>query len=70
VFPKVLASQLRSSVGGKVIGRLGQGIAKPGQSAPWTLNAATDADKETGRKYLAYIATQVPVTTPAVNEAF
>lgn len=56
IFPKVLQSQLRSSVGSMVLGRLGQGNAKPGQSAPWTLNAANDAERETGRKYLAYAA--------------
>jgi len=60
VFPKVLAGQLRGKDGHKVLGRLGQGIAKAGQSAPWTLNAATDSDKETGRKYLAYLATKAP----------
>jgi hypothetical protein len=66
VFPKVLAGQLRPKVGGRVLGRLGQGLAKAGQSAPWTLNAATDADRETGRKYLAYLATK----TPEPEEAF
>lgn len=64
LFPKVLVSQTRSQVGKKVLGRLGQGNAKPGQSAPWTLSEATDADKETARKYLAYVATH-EVTTPA-----
>lgn len=53
VFPKVLQSQLKPSVGAMVLGRLGQGHKKPGQSAPWTLSAATDADKSTGREYLA-----------------
>lgn len=44
VFPRVLQSQLRSKVGQKVLGRLGQGQAKPGQTAPWTLAAATAED--------------------------
>lgn len=52
VFPKVLQSQLRPSVGGKVLGRLGQGTARPGQSAPWLLSEASDADKAVGVAYL------------------
>ncbi len=53
VFPKLLQSQLRSRVGQKVLGRLGQGEAKRGQSAPWQLNAATEDDKRIGRDYLS-----------------
>ncbi|WP_394620969.1 hypothetical protein JNUCC0626_18300 [Lentzea sp. JNUCC 0626] len=53
VFPKVLQSQLKPSVGAMVLGRLGQGHKKPGQSAPWTLAAATEADKAVGRDFLA-----------------
>ncbi len=54
VFPKMLQSQLRSRVGQKVLGRLAQGEAKRGQSAPWMLNAATEDDKRVGRDYLAH----------------
>ena len=64
IFPRVLRSQLRKSVGGKVLGRLEQGDKKPGKNPPWQLATATDADKETGRKYLAYVATQVTVPPP------
>jgi hypothetical protein len=39
-----------------VLGRLGQGVAKPGQSAPWTLTPASDADKVTAGKYLEHVA--------------
>lgn len=53
VFPKVLISQVKPSVGGMVLGRLGQGTAKPGQSAPWLLAEATDSDKDVARAYLA-----------------
>lgn len=53
IFPKVLQSQLRPSIGSLVLGRLGQGNKKPGQSPPWTLAAATDADKVVGREHLA-----------------
>lgn len=52
LFPKVLQSQLRPKVGGKVIGRLGQGQQKPGQSPPWMLIEATPADVEAGKAYL------------------
>jgi hypothetical protein len=48
IFPKVLIGQLRSAIGtGKMIlGRLGQGIAKPGQKPPWKLDDPTDADRK------------------------
>ncbi len=65
IFPRVLQSQLSPRVGGMVLGRLGKGTAKPGQSAPWTLADPTDDDRETGRKYLAHIeATKPPATEP------
>lgn len=53
IFPKVLQTQVKGQIGSLVLGRLGQGQKKPGQSAPWTLAAATDADKTIGRDYLA-----------------
>jgi len=53
IFPKVLQSQVKGSIGGMVLGRLGQGTAKPGQSAPWMLSEAVPADKEIGLAYLA-----------------
>lgn len=56
VFPRVLQSQLSGKVGGKVLGRLGKGTAKPGQSPPWTLEDPTEDDKAIARKYLAHVA--------------
>lgn len=53
VFPKGLQGQLRPRIGSKVLGRLGQGQAKSGQSAPWLLQEATETDKKTAREYLA-----------------
>ncbi len=53
IFPKVLISQVKPRMGGKVLGRLGQGEKKPGQSPPWMLSEATDADKTTARDYIA-----------------
>lgn len=70
IFPRVLKSQLRGSAGGKVLGRLGQGEKKPGKNPPWRLNDPTDADRETAKKYLAYVATQAPVEAPAQEEAW
>lgn len=44
VFPKLLQGQLRGQIGNKVVGRLGAGVAKPGQSAPHLLEEATPDD--------------------------
>jgi hypothetical protein len=66
IFPKVLAGQLAAFVGKDdpvVVGRLGQGLAKPGKSAPWVLIAATPAEVATAEKYEAHIATLVAVDT-------
>ena len=60
IFPRVLQGQLSPRVGGMVLGRLAQGTAKPGQSAPWTLDDPTDADREVGRKYLAHVEASKP----------
>ena len=56
IFPRVLVSQLKPNVGKVVLGRLGKGTAKPGQSAPWTLGAPTSDDIAVARKYDAHIA--------------
>ena len=53
VFPKVLQGQLRGSVGKKVLGRLGKGEAKKGQSAPWKLADANANDQAVARAHLA-----------------
>lgn len=53
VFPTVLISQLRPNIGGKVLGRLGQGNPKPGQKPPWKLLEATEDDVKVGTAYLA-----------------
>jgi hypothetical protein len=63
IFPRVLKAQLRGSIGGRVLGRLTQGENKKG-NPPWQLAAATDTERETGRKYLVWLATQQPVTVP------
>jgi hypothetical protein len=68
VFPRILCSQLRSRIGGMVLGRLSQGQARPGQSAPWTLTAANEAEKASAGAYLAQRPAQAPpATTPAAS---
>jgi len=69
IFPKVLQGQLKRDIGKKVLGRLAQGVAKPGQSAPWLLLEATAQDVELGQRYLASKATQVSAPAPAEPQA-
>ena len=62
VFPKLLASQLKGQIGKKVVGRLGQGTAKPGQSAPWLLEEATPDDITKAQEWLT---SRAPAVTSA-----
>jgi hypothetical protein len=64
VFPKVLQGQLKNQVGKKVVGRLGQGQAKPGQSAPWLINEATAEELEKAKAYLSRSTGPVSATAP------
>lgn len=66
VFPRVLQGQLRPKIGGKVLGRLGQGAAKPGQSAPWVLQ---DFSPDDAKKASAWIEQQnrQQFSPPAAN---
>jgi hypothetical protein len=52
IFPKLLVSQLKGEVGKRILGRLGQGTAKSGQSAPWVLNEATPEDIRTAETWV------------------
>ena len=53
VFPRALKAQLAPNVGKTVLGRLGQGQAKPGQSAPWLLTEASADDQKTAAAFVA-----------------
>lgn len=53
IFPKLLQGQTRGQIGKKVVGRLGQGMKKPGQNAPWVIEEATAEDIEKAKAYLA-----------------
>lgn len=43
-----------------VVGRLGQGLAKPGRSAPWTLDDPTEADLQAAEQFLEEFAVRLP----------
>lgn len=64
IFPKLLASQTKSQIGKKVVGRLTQGSAKPGQSAPWMLDPAGLEDIEKARAFLEKKAGPVSAAAP------
>jgi hypothetical protein len=52
IFPNLLRTQLAPRVGERVLGRLGQGVAKPGQNAPWVLTEASEEDIAAGVAWL------------------
>ena len=54
IFPKVLIGSLKSRIGQKVLGTIGQGVAKPGQNAPWIINDAS-GDQAAAAKAVAYL---------------
>ena len=59
LFGGVLIGQTKAFIGkGLVLGRLEQGMAKPGQQPPWRLADPTDADKAKASAYLASKAPQ------------
>lgn len=70
VFPKLLASQLKGQIGKKVVGRLGQGAAKPGQSAPWLLEEASAEDIEKAKNFLASRSVTSAAPAPSSQAPF
>lgn len=69
IFPRALIAQTRSLVGEKVLGRLGQGSAKPGQNAPWRIDDPSDDDLKIGVAYLEQRTAKNPFAAPAVAES-
>jgi hypothetical protein len=64
IFQKALIGSLRGAIGGEpVLGRISQGIAKPGQSAPYILTSFTDADAAVATGYIQRMAK--PFQAPA-----
>lgn len=61
-FSSVLVGSLKSRIGAKVLGVMGKGVAKPGQTAPWLLNDASGepAALDAARAYLATVVTAAP----------
>jgi hypothetical protein len=58
-FNVALRSSLRSNIGKTVLSRMGQGIAKPGKSAPYILIDAT-TDPEAVAKATSFLAGSTP----------
>ena len=73
-FNVALKNALKTKIGHKVLARIGQGVAKPGKSAPWILLDAT-GDTEAVAKANAFIASPAaaaPAAAPAaanINDA-
>jgi hypothetical protein len=71
-FNVALKNALKTKIGHKVLARIGQGVAKPGKSAPWILVDAT-GDAEAVAKANAFIASPTaaaPAAAPAnINDA-
>lgn len=69
-FNVALRSALKPNIGSQVLARIGQGIAKPGKSAPWILLDAT-TDAADVKKATDYIANGFAVIAPpkGVNKA-
>jgi hypothetical protein len=64
LFQRALIGSLKPAVGGEpVLGRIGQGVGKPGQSPPYILLPFTDADAQLATGYIARMAK--PFQAPA-----
>lgn len=62
-FNVALRNALKPLIGNKVLGRIGQGAAKPGKNAPWILLDAT-SDATAVAKANAYIAGGIKAPAP------
>ena len=70
VFNKAIITSLKNNIGAQVLARVGQGVAKPGKSAPWILLDAT-GDKDAIAKATAYLTSKATsgITAPAEKKA-
>jgi hypothetical protein len=70
-FNVALKSALKPNIGKQVLARIGQGVAKPGKSAPWILVNATDnpGDVEKATAYLAGNLVAAAAATPTTEIA-
>jgi hypothetical protein len=69
VFPLVLLGSLRQRVGQKVLGTLVQGVAKPGQNAPWKIEDKS-GDPRAVAAATAYLnSLKEPVPAAAASDA-
>lgn len=60
-FSRVLVGSLKGRIGQKVLGVMGKGEAKPGQTAPWVLKDASGEPKAV-KAATAYLTGQVAAT--------
>lgn len=68
-FQKPLIGSLRNSIGGDpVLARLGQGVAKPGQSAPYILNPFNEQDEAYARQWVMSVGGNPFQTAPTVQQ--
>lgn len=68
LFQGALIGSLRSAAGGDpVLGRIGQGLAKPGQNAPYILSEYTAQDAALAEKYLTERAKRFSGTGPTTT---
>jgi len=56
IFQRVVIGQLTESIGKRrVLGTIGRGVAKKGQSAPFLIEPPTEPEKVTARAYIASV---------------
>jgi hypothetical protein len=67
IFPRVLVQQLKPRIGEWVVGRLIQGQAEAGKTAPWKLDKATEQDRALARAWFSRPGGQPQTSAPAAS---
>jgi hypothetical protein len=67
-FNVALRSALKSNIGKSVLAKIGQGVAKPGKSAPWILIDET-GNPDSVAKALAHIGVEISAPTTSAPAA-